>query len=213
MLSNIIWLSLILLFDIDFCCCLLLYYLWAGHANANTTTTDTTTTTSSSSTSGATLTSTTSGGSSSSGSGTGTGATTGTTTGTTTTAEDELNARDKAISQRNAEVNAARLAHMKGNNLTDNLHIHTYTSHCGSRQIDSFICLVLSYFVLFCLILAFSFFVLFCCTKVWTAEYQKKQQAETAVLLQDMMAKGRPAFDSCFLTHFLAYLLTCLRAY
>ena len=31
-----------------------------------------------------------------------------------TTAEDELNARDKAISQRNAEVNAARLAHMKG---------------------------------------------------------------------------------------------------
>ena len=71
----------------------------AGHANANTTETSTSTNTSTSITS------------SSAPQGV---AADGTSSSSGASAEDALNARDKAINQRNAEVNAARLAHMKG---------------------------------------------------------------------------------------------------
>ena len=79
----------------------------AGHANANTTETPTSSSTSTSITS-STSASTTQGV-------TADGASSGTGTSAGASAEDVLNARDKAISQRNAEVNAARVAHMKGN--------------------------------------------------------------------------------------------------
>ena len=74
----------------------------AGHANANTTETSTSTNTSTSITS-STSTSAPQG-----------VAADGTSSSSGASAEDALNARDKAINQRNAEVNAARLAHMKG---------------------------------------------------------------------------------------------------